>query len=107
MYIRTMYICIISFISAPSSVRNLELAIIDDTIVITWLPPITPYYGIILQYIIQRITSSGKSYYYVSGTQNSFVLPYSDNALVFVAAVNLYGQSNFELARSNGMKYCI
>lgn len=50
------------------------------------------------------VTSSGKSYYYVSGAQNSFRLPYSDDALIFVAAVNLYGQSNFELARSAGMK---
>ena len=91
-------------ISAPSSVRNLALAIVDNTIVITWSPPIIPYYGIIVQYIVQRITFSGKSYYYVPGNQNSFELPYSDNALVYVAAVNLYGQSNFELARSAGMK---
>ena len=90
----------IFYISAPLSVRNLELALIDNTIIITWSPP----YGIILQYIVQRITSSGKFYYYVSGSQNSLVLSYSDNALVFVAAVNQYGQSRFELAKSTGMK---
>ena len=99
-----VYTIFLLCISAPSSVRNLTLAIVDDTIVITWSPPIIPHHGVILQYIVQRITSSGKSYYYVPGTQNSFVLPYSDNALVYVAAVNLYGQSNFELARSVGME---
>ena len=103
-YMCYVYTTFLLCISAPSSVQNLTLAIVDDTIVITWSPPTIPYYGIILQYIVQRITSSGKSYYHVPGTQNSFVLPYSDNALVYVAAVNLYGQSNFELARSAGMK---
>ena len=98
-----MYINYVYYFSAPSSVRNLELTLIDNTMVVRWSPPIIPY-GEILQYTVQRVTSSGKSYYYVSGDQNSLALSHSGNAVVSVAAVNQYGQSSFELAKSTGMK---
>ena len=58
----------------------------------------------ILQYIVQRINSSGKSHYYVSGNQNYLELPYFNDALVFVAAVNQYGQSSFVQAKSSGKR---
>ena len=88
-------------ILAPSSVQNLLVALVGNMINITWSPPpITN--GVILQYIVRRLNSSGKSYHHVPGHQNYLQLPYFNDALVFVAAVNQYGQSSFELAKSNG-----
>ena len=89
--------------SAPSSVNNLLLTVVSDVIKVTWSPPSIAN-GEILQYIVQRITSGGTSYHYVSGNQKYLELPYFYNALVFVAAVNQYGQSSFELAKSSGMR---
>ena len=68
---------------------------------ITWSPPSISD-GMILQYIVQRINSSGKSHYYVSGDQNYLELPHFNDVLVFVAAVNQYGLSSFEQAKSSG-----
>ena len=68
---------------------------------ITWSPPSITN-GMILQYIVQRINSSGKSYYHVSGNQDYLELPYFNDALVFVSAINQYGQSSFEQAISSG-----
>ena len=70
---------------------------------VTWSPPSVSN-GIIVQYIVQRINSSGKSYHHVPGNQNYLELPYYNDALVFVAAVNQYGQSSFKLSESAGMK---
>ena len=92
--------------SAPSSVQNSLVTLVGSTINITWSPPSTPN-GIILQYIVQRINSSGKSYHHISGNQNYLELPYFNDALVFVSAVNQYGQSDFELAQPSGKKNII
>ena len=70
---------------------------------ITWLPS-SIFNGLIVQHIVQRIDSSGKSYYSVSGDQHYLELPYFNNSLVSVAAVNQYGQSSFEMAKSSGKK---
>ena len=89
--------------TAPTSVQNILVTLVDNTINITWSPPSITN-GMILQYIVQRINSSGKSYYRVSGNQNYLKLPYFNDALVFVSAVNQYGQSSFEQAISSGTK---
>ena len=90
---------------APTSVQNALVTVVDNIINITWSPPSISN-GMILQYIIQRMNSSGNSYYRISGNRNYLELPYFNNALVFVSAVNLYGQSEFEIARSSGKKMC-
>ena len=77
--------------------------VVGDMINITWSPPsITD--GMILQYIVLKINTSGRSYYRVSGNQNYLELVYFSDALVFVSAVNQYGQSSFEQAKSSGKK---
>ena len=81
--------------------QNSLVTLVGSTINITWSPPSTPN-GMILQYIVQRINSSGKSCHRISENQNYLELPYFNNALVFVAAVNQYGQSSFEVAKSSG-----
>ena len=68
---------------------------------VTWTPPVVPN-GIIYQYIVQRVNSSGKFYNHVPANQHTISLPYFNDALVFVAAVNLYGQSDFEYVKSKG-----
>ena len=98
-----MYVLFIHFILAPLSVENLLVTLDGSTINITWTPPVIAN-GIIVQYIVRRLNSSGKSYHHVSGNQNYLELPYFNDALVFVAAVNQYGQSSFEMAKSNGKK---
>ena len=88
---------------APISVQNALVTLVGNIINITWsLPSITN--GMILQYIVQRINSSGKFYHHVSRDKYYLELPYFNDALVFVSAVNQYGQSSFEQAKSNGMK---
>ena len=69
---------------------------------VTWSPPATPN-GVIHQYIIKRINSSGTFYHYVPGNQHDLFLPHFKDALIFVSAVNLFGQSDFEHARPSGM----
>ena len=88
---------------APTSVQNATVTVVGNMINITWSPPSITN-GMILQYIVRRINSSGKSYYHVSENQNYLELPYFNDALVFVSAVNQYGQSSFEQAISSGMK---
>ena len=83
--------------------QNSLVTLVGSTINITWSPPSITN-GMILQYIVQRINSSGKSYHHISGNQNYLELPYFNDALVFVTAVNQYGQSSFELAKSSGKK---
>ena len=84
-------------------VNNLLLTVVSNVINVTWSPPSTAN-GMILQYIVQRVTSSGTTYHHVSGNQTYLELPYFKGALVSVAAVNQYGQSSFELAKSSGMR---
>jgi len=91
------------FILAPSSVDNLLVTLVDRVINITWSPPSVAN-GVILQYVVHRMSSSGESYHHVPGDQNYLELPYFNGALVFVAAVNQYGQSSFEVARSSGTR---
>ena len=97
------YVCIYAPISAPSSVQNATVTLVGNTINITWSPASITN-GMILQYIVQRINSSGKSYYYISGNKNYLELPYFHDALIFIAAVNQYGQSNYKQAKSSGKK---
>ena len=87
--------------SAPTSVQNALVTLVSNAINITWSPPSISN-GIILQYIVKRINSSGNSYHHVSGDRNYLALPFYNDALIFVSAVNLYGQSGFEIARSSG-----
>jgi len=68
---------------------------------VTWKPPVVCN-GIIYQYIVQRVNFSGKFYHHVPAKQHTISLPYSGDALVYVAAVNLYGQSVFEYAEPQG-----
>ena len=82
--------------------QNSLVTLVGTTINITWSPPSTPN-GIIHQYIIRRINSSGTFSHRVSGNQRHILLPYFDDALVFVSAVNLFGQSEFKRAQSAGM----
>ena len=91
----------IFYVAAPSAVRNLEVKLFYNIILISWSPPLRAY-GTILQYIVQRVTSSGKSYHYVLGSENYLILSYSEGVAIFVAAVNQYGQSIFEVARMHG-----
>jgi len=70
---------------------------------VTWTPPVVPN-GIIYQYIVQRVNSSGKFCHNVPANQHTISLPYFNDALVFVAAVNLFGQSVFELTVPKGMQ---
>ena len=97
-----LLLCIIYSI-APSSVQNTSVTLVGDMINITWSPPSISN-GMILQYIVKRVNSSGRSYHYISRDQNYLELPYFNDALVFVAAVNQYGQSSFEQANSSGKK---
>ena len=59
--------------------------------------------GIIYQYIVQRVNSSGKFDHHVPANQHTISLPNFNDALVFVAAVNLYGQSDFKNVKSQGI----
>ena len=88
-------------IPVPSPVENAVLTIVDGIINVTWTPPVVSN-GIIYQYIVQRVNSSGKFYYHVPANQHTISPPYFNDALVFVAAVNLYGQSVFEYAVPDG-----
>jgi len=68
---------------------------------VTWTPP-AHHNGIIYQYIVQRVNSSGKFYYHVPANQHTISLPNLNDGLIFVSAINLYGQSVFKNARAKG-----
>ena len=93
------------YILAPESVQNPLVVLVGNIINVTWSPPSTSN-GKIVQYIVQRRNSSGKFYHHVSGNTNYLELSFYNDALVFIAAVNQYGQSSFEVAKSSGMKIC-
>ena len=76
------------------------VTLVGDVINITWSPPFI-FNGEILQYIVQRVNSSGKFYYHISGNRNYLELPFYNDALVFISAVNQYGQSSYERAKTN------
>ena len=102
-YTRTCINNILLFYLDPSSVQDPLVTLVDGELInITWSPPIIPN-GIIHQYIIKRINSSGTFYYHVSANQHHIVLPYYNDALLFVSAVNLFGQSNYEHVKPKGI----
>ena len=82
------------------------MTVVDEMINVTWSPPAIPN-GAIHQYIVQRINSSGTFYYHVSPKQHHILLPLFNDALVFVSAVNLFGQNEFTQAKPNGMLFMI
>ena len=90
--------------AAPTSVQNALSTVVDNIVNVTWSPPSISN-GIILQYIVKGIDSNDNYYFHVSGNKHYLEIPYFNNALVLVSAVNLYGQSEFEIARSSGKKY--
>jgi len=90
------------FFLAPSPVKDAVLALVDGMINVTWTPPVVPN-GIIYQYIVQRINSSGNFFYHVPANQHTISLPYFSNSLVSVSSVNLYGQSILEHAVPKGV----
>ena len=82
-------------------VDDAVLTLADGMINVTWTPPIVPN-GIIYQYIVERVNSSGKFYHHVPADEHVILLPLLDDALIFVAAVNLYGKGISLHARSEG-----
>jgi len=72
---------------------------------VTWTPP-NESNGIIYQYTVERVNSSGKFYDHVSADAYSTLLPLFNETHIFVAAVNLYGKGIPLLARSEGMYAC-
>ena len=96
------FICM--YFTAPEPVENALVTVVGNIIKITWSPPFISN-GEILQYIVQRVDSNGKSYHHISGNRNYLELPSYNNALIFISAVNQYGQSSFEVAKSNGNWY--
>ena len=85
----------------PSPVQDATLTLLDGMVEVTWKPPAVPN-GIIHQYIVQRINASGKFFKHILANQLDTSLVYYNDALVLVAAVNLYGQSQFEYAEPKG-----
>ena len=73
---------------------------------VTWEPPAVPN-GIIYQYIVQRINASGRFFKHIIPNQLNTSLAYYNDALVSVAAVNLYAQSEFEHAESEGIVWLL
>ena len=71
----------------PLPVENLLMSLVGNIVNITWSPS-SIFNGMIVQYIVQGIDSSGKSYHSVSGDQHYMELPYFNDALVYVASVN-------------------
>ena len=81
------------------------LTLVDGIVEVTWKPPAVPN-GIIYQYIVQRINASGRFFKHVIPSQLYTSLVYYNDALVSVAAVNLFAQSQFEHAESKGIVWC-
>ena len=92
---------ICNFPLVPSPVQDPLLTLLDGVVQVTWEPPAVPN-GIIYQYIVQRINASGIFFKHILPNQLDTSLVYYSDALVSVAAVNLYGQSQFEYAESKG-----
>jgi len=91
-----------TFLLAPSPVQDALLTLHNGIVEVTWEPPVTPN-GMIYQYIVQRTNASGIFFQHISASQFNTSLPYFNDALVSIAAINLYGQSQFEHAESKGI----
>ena len=89
--------------TAPTSVQNALLTVVGNYINVSWSPPSISN-GMILQYIVKGIDSSDNYYLYVSGNRSYIELSYVNGIVVFVSAINLYGQSEFEIARPSGKR---
>ena len=90
---------------APSPVQNASVKLIDaEMINVTWSPSVI-FTSKVHQHVIKRINSSGTFYYHVSADQYHIVLPYYNDALIFVSAVGLFGLSDFEQAKTSGKRF--
>ena len=87
---------------APSVVQEALVTLVNGEVNVTWSPPAIPN-GAINQYVVQRINASGKYFEHITGNQHTATLPYYSDALVFIAAINLYGQSRFIHAKPKGI----
>lgn len=87
--------------SVSSQVQDAFLSMHNGMISATWAPPANPN-GIIYQYIVERVNSSGTFYHHVPATQLTISLPPFNDALIFMTAVNLYGRSRSLRAVSTG-----
>ena len=90
---------------APSPVKNALVTLINGEIIIVTWSPSDIYTGAVHQHVIKRINSSGTFYYHASADQYHIVLPYYNDALLFVSAVNLFGLSDFEHAKTSGKPF--
>ena len=86
----------------PSVVQEALVTLVNGEVNVTWSPPAVPN-GEILQYVVQRINASGKFFEHVPANQYTMTLPYYNDVLVFIAAINLYGQSQFIHAEPKGI----
>lgn len=77
------------------------VTLLDGIVEVTWRPPAVPN-GVIYQYVVQRINGSGRFFKHIFANELDTSLVYYNDALVSVAAINLYGQSQFEYAESKG-----
>ena len=90
---------------APSPVQNVLVKLIDSQMInVTWSPSVI-HTSAVHQHVIKRINSSGTFYYHVSADQYHIVLPYYNDALIFVSAVGLFGLSDFEHAKTSGKTF--
>lgn len=79
------------------------MTLVDEFINVTWSTPVIPN-GIIT---VKRINSSGSFYYHVSADQHHMLLPYFNDALIFISALNLFGQSEYVQAKPNGKFFMV
>ena len=87
-------------IAVSSPVQETFLTVVENMINVTWSPPVAPN-GIIYQHIVQQISPNDASYYHISGNKHSVLLPLFNVTRIFVTAVNIYGLSSQEFARSS------
>lgn len=95
-----------SYCLVPSPVEDALVTLVDEMVNVTWSPPANPN-GVIHQYIVQRMNSSGTFYYHVPAKQYHTLLPAFNDALIFVSAVNLFGSSELAQAKPNSMFFMI
>ena len=108
-----MYVCmyvylhditeLFKYILASSPIEEASITLTDGgNMIVSWTP-LTRFAVRIHQYIVKIINSSGTFYYNLLENQHQIVLPYFRDTLVFVSAVSQFGQSDYVLAKSNGM----
>jgi len=93
---------ILSYCVAPSAVQEALVTLVNGEVNVTWSPPASPN-GVIHQYVVQRINDSGTYYQHVAGNLHTTTLSYHSDVLVFIAAINLYGQSRLKHAKPKGI----